>query len=947
MATVQKTVILDFQADFTSIDSAIDTLEKTGVVEADIAAKFRATNKEIQAQVNGMTKLQNEGNKSTQSFTKLQQLLTQYPKTGMQRFLLQVGNELAANGIKAEDFFKKVKKGSDDTVPKFASLKQELKAVKDEMQKAALAGGVLSEEYQKLKQRAGELDDTIKDVSNDIANAGSDTRGIDNFVGTIGALAGGFSAVQGAAALFGNESEDVQKALLKVNAAMAVATGLQQVSNALTKQGSLTRVADMVATYGQIAAQKIYTAVTGKATAATTLFKVALAATGIGLVVVAVVALAAAFKDSVSSVELATQSIEGYNNALQSTNDLIERNLSISLARAEAAGASESQLTRLRGKALQEQIRATIKVNRDLATQRDALDATSKAWFLLNSEIEKNNAVIESLNTEVLVTSINLEKQVADERKKAAEEAAAKAKEQRDKAIAAAAKQRAKEFADFKAGVELQLLAAEEGSKEQIELRKRLLKAQLQIDLDAEGLSINQKKLLIQEFFKARGELDKKYGAGINAGALEDYRNRLSAELEDLNLNEEDKLSAKIAFLEIGAAQEIAAAEGNAAKILAINARLQSAITEAKIESIKKAAADELALSTANGGSARRALEATASNEKLKSGIRINAIRQLQQTELSNIDILIKANRDAIAVKGADEKALSIEYAQLLDQKAAATEQTEQRITDIIEAENQKRRDSDLAYIQASLQGLQEIGNIIGGIQSNQQAATEIAIEQRRKEVADLLEAGAITEKEAERRNKRIEAQERAAKNRAAKQQKDLAIFNAALAVPQAFIAGLTAPFPIGGPIYGAILAGLAAIQLGIVAARPVPKFATGKKGSYSGLGIVGDAGAELIESADGRMHVATKPTMVYLGAKDKVYTAGETKQMMPFVNKQAILSSDKRDAIDYDRLAASLSKVYKPQPGTSINIDKDFISESVANGLMRNHYFDRYYSSK
>lgn len=941
MATTQ-TVIIDFQADFSSVQDAVDILEKTGKVDKELADTFRKTNAEINKQGQALDKTAQSANKDVQSFSKLNDLMKQFPKSGMNRFLLQVGNELAAAGVNAKDFYTKL--DPKDAISKQTTLRNELKQVKEQMQQAALAGGVLGAEYLKLKERAGKLDDTIKDVSNDIKNAGSDTRGIDNVVGSITALAGGFSAVQGAAALFGDESEDLQKALLKVNAAMALATGLQQVANATTEQGSLTRIADTAATYGQIAAQKIYTFVTGKATAATTLFKVALAATGIGLVIVGLLALSQALKDTTSDLEAATDAIDAQNRALESSNALLQRNLSIDLARAELAGKAESDLIRIRGRSLQAQVKNIELSNRLLAIQRDSISATSEAWFKLNEQIDKNNDTIREINTDVLVTSINLEKQIADEKKKAGDDAIARQKELNDKALEAAKKQRALKFADYKAGIELKILAAEDGSRQELELQKDLLRAKLQIDLEAEGLSLNQRKLLIQTFFKERRDLESKYNKDLVAAGIEDEKNRLAASLENLNLQESDKLDIKIEFLRLSAAQEIAAAEGNATKILAINAKLNADISAAKVESIRKSANDEAALLSAQGGAGKRALEAVASNERLKADIRLNAIRQLADIEITALDKQIAANRRASEVIGSDQQALAIEYAQLLDQKAQKTEETEKKITDITVSENQKRRDSNLAYVQATLAGLQEAVDIIGGIQANQQEAAQQAIQRQRTEVDDLLKAGAITEKEAAQRNKRIEAQEKQAKNRAAQQQKNLAVFQALLSIPQAFIAGLTAPFPIGGPIYGGILAGLAAIQAGVIASRPVPKFATGKKGSYSGPGVVGDAGAELVQQG-GRMWVAEKPTLTYLGSQDKVFTAGETKRMLPFVNKEAINATTSSETFDYEKLAKAVKQ--KQSGSTTVNIDKEFISESVADGLSRVNYFDRYYSSK
>lgn len=935
MAATQ-TVLIDFQADFTSVQEGIDTLEKMGKVDKDLADQFRKTNTEIKKQGDAIDQTAKKSQGSVQNFSKLSDLMKQFPKSGLNRFLLDIGNQLAAAGLNAKDFYTKL--DPKDAVTKQTTLRNELKQVKEQMQAAALAGGTLGAEYQRLKKRAGELDDTIRDVASDIKNAGSDTRGIDNVVGSISALAGGYSAVQGAAALFGEESEDLQKALLKVNAAMALATGIQQISNAVQKEGSLARLADTIATGGQIAVQRIYTAVTGQATAATVAFKVALAATGIGAVILLIVALSQAFKKTNHDLEDATNAVDRYNREIESMNTLLAQNLSISLARAEAAGQAESDLIRIRGNSLLQQRQQIVEANRALASQRDALDGTSAAYGKLNGAIEENNKALKQIDTDIIVAGANLTKAQADERQKQFD----KNKELAEKARDEAKKQRALEFEDYKAGIELKLLASEKGSREELELQKDLLRAKLQIDLEGEDITLNQRKLLIQQFFRDRKELERSFNKDIVAAAIEDQKNRDAAALENLNLNESDKLAVKIEFLQLSAAQEITAAEGNAAKILAINAKLNSDITAAKIESIKKQSDYEIAFSSAQGGGARRALEAVAANEKLKGAVRINAILQLGQLEQAVLDRQIKANRDAIAVQGADQRALSLEYEQLLDQKAAAAEATEKKITDLTEAETKKRRDIDIAYIQATVAGLQSLADIIGGIQANDQAAADDAIKRKRREVDELLEAGAITEKEARERNRRIEIEERQAKQRAAIQAKNLAVFQAFLAIPQAYLAGLQTP--LIGQIMGPIYAAIAAVQAGIIASRPIPKFATGKKGSYSGLAEVGEVGAELIQRADGSMQVATRRSMVYLGARDKVFTHGETKNMLPFVNKEAISATAKGFEFDYNKMAKAVN-----QKGNStvVNIDKEFISESVANGLMKVNYWDKTYSSK
>lgn len=954
MATQTQTVIIDFQADFSSVQDAVDILEKTGKVDAELAATFRKTNTEIVKQGQALKTTSLAGQQSTQNFTKLSQLMQQFPKSGMNRFLLQVGKELTDAGLKADQFFNKTTTGSKQATTQFTSLRQELKSVREAMQIAAVTSGVLSDEYKKLKARAGELDDAIRDVNSDIKNAGSDTRGIDNVVGSISALAGGYSVVQGAAALFGEESEDLQRALLKVNAAMALATGLQQVSNALQKEGSLIRLKDAIATYGQAAAQRVYAFVVGQSIGVMKAFRIALASTGIGLLVIGLVALISKLGGASRATKQLKKDLEALRAGTDAARETIQQEGEVAIALLEERGVKQSKISKEKLQQLENERTAEeaglIKLeNRrtELVKQRksdniDDISAAIKGIELVDEQIVTSEKNIAALRSQLQVGKIKQRTEDKQERDKDAEdqkkEQDALNKELLAKQKEAAEKAREARLQDAKALAQLKLNEAKDGSEAQLEAQKKLLGAELDLAMNNEELTRHQKLLLADQYFRDYEQLNKDFQARNAQIELD----TLSRSLLNRNVSNENRALLEEAFIRKTAEIEIAAAVGNAEKIKLIAAKRDQDIADAHIAAIRKSAEQEAALTSAKGGAGRRALESVASNERAKQEVRVNAINQLFQIEAAAIDRQIKANRDAAAIQGADQKVLEIEYEQLLDQKDAATENAEGRITALIQSENEKRKASDIAYIQATIGGLQSLADIVSGIQSNQQEATQQAIDLRRRELEELLDSGAITEKQARERNRRLDAEERQAKNRAAQQQKNLAVFQALLAIPQAYIAGLTAPFPVGGPLYGAVLAGLAGIQAGIIASRPVPRFASGKKGSYEGLGVVGDAGAELVQQG-GRMWVADKPTTVYLGSRDKVYTHAETKNIMPFVNKDVMKPVNGKE-FDYTKMAKAMTG---KSSSTSINIDKEFISESVADGLSRVNYFNRYYSSK
>jgi hypothetical protein len=210
------------------------------------------------------------------------------------------------------------------------TLKQQYKEAVLEVQKLADAFGATSIEVQNASKRAAELKDQIEDV-NDAIQA---QKGEGTFIAlgkSLSSVASGFSAVEGAMGLVGAESEDVQKAMLRVQSAMALAQGLEGledagrafkqlgavvksttvyttlynfvmgVSNKETATNVALTEADTTAKVGLTGATGGLATVTGGATTAMKLFRVALIATGIGAIVVLVGLLIANF-DKVTKV---------------------------------------------------------------------------------------------------------------------------------------------------------------------------------------------------------------------------------------------------------------------------------------------------------------------------------------------------------------------------------------------------------------------------------------------------------------------------------------------------------------------------------------------------------------------------------------------------------------------------------------------------------------------
>ena len=184
------------------------------------------------------------------------------------------------------------------TVEKSKSMKAELRGLQQEMARMESAGEADSEVFREMAIRAGELKDQIGDTAQQVSILASDTKNVDALISGVEGLAGAFALVQGASALFGEESEDLQKTLLKVNAAMAVLQGLQSVMNTLNKDSAFNVVilSKAKSTYAAVTGTltgllSAETAATSAATIATQAFGFALKALGIGLVITAIAIL--------------------------------------------------------------------------------------------------------------------------------------------------------------------------------------------------------------------------------------------------------------------------------------------------------------------------------------------------------------------------------------------------------------------------------------------------------------------------------------------------------------------------------------------------------------------------------------------------------------------------------------------------------------------------------
>jgi len=318
------------------------------------------------------------------------------------------------------------------------SLKSQFKEAQAEVQKLSEKYGATSQEAIKAAKAAAELKDQIGDAKA-LTDAFNPDAKFQAFTGTLTGVAGGFSAVQGAMGLVGVQGEAVEQTMLKVQSAMAISQGLQSLGEAqdtfkqlgavirdtAVKLGILTvsKEADVAvsaqqtaATTGNViateaqAAANVTTGTSFKVMGATAKLSLngirgALAATGIGLLVVALGTIVAYWDDIKGAVS-------GVTPELQNNLDLATQNAEQSKHESDNFKYQENSL-KLQGKSEKEILQ--LRIQKQQASLKDAktqLEAQIKIQKASEVASERNykitRQIMDLMTISPLLTIIDL-----------------------------------------------------------------------------------------------------------------------------------------------------------------------------------------------------------------------------------------------------------------------------------------------------------------------------------------------------------------------------------------------------------------------------------------------------------------------------------------------------------------------------------------------------------
>ena len=225
-------------------------------------------------------------------------------------------NDVLKSGDAYEKQLKDVNKIVKETPLNVRDMNKQIQAY----QSIALSAGRETPVGKEALKKAADLRDRYIDIQNETKRLADDQKNLQGVMQLASTGVAGFGAVQSSMALVGGESEQLRETMTKLMAAQTLLNSINQIATALEKESSAMLLLKSIRTKALTVAQTIYTAVTGKATKATKLFKLALASTGIGLIVIAIGLLIANFDKLLIPMKAVIQGLKNFGDAIGLTN---------------------------------------------------------------------------------------------------------------------------------------------------------------------------------------------------------------------------------------------------------------------------------------------------------------------------------------------------------------------------------------------------------------------------------------------------------------------------------------------------------------------------------------------------------------------------------------------------------------------------------------------------
>ncbi len=358
----------------------------------------------------------------------------------------KIGGDLQKRIRGLSDTLKEFKSSIGDNRTNVGNYGNSITAMKDkivELDKVIQTTDVGTKEFKEAKAEADNLKLSIQQALGEVDEFGDREpknplkKANEDMIETLGSVA---VATQLSTVLFG-ENEDAMAAIETSTKAIAVAQSVKQLVQA---KGAILDTAELILTKAKTAATAAYTFVVGTSTGAMKAFRIALAASGIGLLVIGLLAAAEAMGAFGDDTADATDKINKQREAQAKLNEDLQKQVeAMNLNRKASLDAISNEISQLKAKG------ATDKeiYDKELELINKRIQAKKAEAFTFDEETEQRKKALQdlaNLESESYVLLLSFEKKKKDDAEKAKKEAddAAKEKKKKDEQIA-------KEYAEY------------------------------------------------------------------------------------------------------------------------------------------------------------------------------------------------------------------------------------------------------------------------------------------------------------------------------------------------------------------------------------------------------------------------------------------------------------------------------------------------------------------
>lgn len=179
----------------------------------------------------------NSGDDHTYAVLNEQARVLQHEITLREKLVQQAG-ECCDELLAEEQTLNRQKEAYEKNASASASLKSQLRDCVARLAEMEAAGKRDTDEFRQLQREAGRLTDAISDARTQARIFSHDNANLQGVISGVQGVAGAFTMAQGAMALFGEENEDLQRTMVKLQSVMSITMGLQQVYNTLNKDSA-------------------------------------------------------------------------------------------------------------------------------------------------------------------------------------------------------------------------------------------------------------------------------------------------------------------------------------------------------------------------------------------------------------------------------------------------------------------------------------------------------------------------------------------------------------------------------------------------------------------------------------------------------------------------------------------------------------------------------------